>query len=128
MDGTGEAQLDHFQPKVEFPQLAFAWPNLYLACAACNRAKLDGWSALLVRPDEPGFRFSDFFLVNPSSGELEARPGPNEARARETIRVMHLNRPGLCTLRSDAIKRPNTTVAPESRPYRFLLQARDALG
>ena len=36
-------EVDHFRPKVRFPQLVYEWPNWVFACSACNRAKGEKW-------------------------------------------------------------------------------------
>jgi len=66
--------IEHFWPKVDFPELTFQWENMLQGCAGCNRKKggnfplADDGSPLLIDPsiDEP-WRFLDFI---PETGEL----------------------------------------------------------
>lgn len=53
-------QIDHYQPKSQFPQLATTYSNLFWACQRCNRDKSDYWPTpaqlakqlLVIRPDQ----------------------------------------------------------------------------
>jgi hypothetical protein len=45
--GIRNFHIEHFRPKVKFPNLENEIRNLYLACAICNVLKCDDW------PDEP---------------------------------------------------------------------------
>lgn len=48
--------IEHFWPKTPYPERAFSWPNLLLACTGCNRLKGDRFpldkngSPLLIDP------------------------------------------------------------------------------
>ncbi|SPF55617.1 hypothetical protein SBA4_720004 [Candidatus Sulfopaludibacter sp. SbA4] len=50
-------EIDHFRPRVRFPDLVTHYPNLYYACGRCNRHKGGKWPPpdLLAK----GFRFAD---------------------------------------------------------------------
>lgn len=122
IDATGEETIDHFRPKgrAEFYELVCTWPNLFLACSACNNAKQDQWDEALLRPDDPAFRFERYRF---ESGELHpsttASPD-DQARARRTIEIFDLNRRGACASRRrtvDWIRR----VSPEVDGYRYLI-------
>lgn len=122
IDSTGTREVDHFKPKQEYPGEAFSWPNLYLACGACNRSKLAEWNEQLIRPDEMGYRFERYFFVDGVTGELLPNPGASsadQARAGETIRVFGLQRSGLCIERRRAILSIRA-AGDQSNPYRFL--------
>src|SRR5687767_2765015 len=41
---VGADQIEHRKPVDEFPEEAFEWSNLHLACAGCNRAKSNKWN------------------------------------------------------------------------------------
>ena len=36
-------EVDHFRPKVRFPELAYEWSNWVFACHDCNHAKWNNW-------------------------------------------------------------------------------------
>ncbi len=122
IDSTGIQEVDHFKPKKDYPSEAFAWPNLYLVCSACNREKRAEWTEQLIRPDETGYRYERYFFVDGMTGELQPNPAASpadQARARETIRVFGLLRSGLCIERRKAIMSIRA-AGDQSNPYRFL--------
>ena len=98
------SHIEHFRRKnpLHFPELTFAWGNLFLSCDGGDKQDHCGHykdrpggeaynPADLVKPDEDD---PDRFLYFHSSGEVRPRSGASEAdakRARETIRVFHLN-------------------------------------
>jgi uncharacterized protein (TIGR02646 family) len=86
--------VDHHRPKSRFPDLAFAWSNLYGVCALCNRWKADRWDDALLRPDEPGYDFFRYFDCDPMTGRIGPRPdigGLDRERAARTIEILGLN-------------------------------------
>ena len=38
--------IEHFRPKSRFPQTTFSWENMLLACAGCNRKKVEQFPLL----------------------------------------------------------------------------------
>jgi uncharacterized protein (TIGR02646 family) len=128
LNSTGIPELDHFQPKGSFPSLAFDWNNLYLACSACNREKLEQWDDALLRPDSPGYGFGRFFKFDTLSGALSPHPGVSEEdqlRARRTIEIFGLNRDDLKRARRAQLKLRRKYASPEVA-YRFLFVERGA--
>lgn len=129
LDATGVETVDHFRPKgrPEFHELVCTWTNLFLTCTACNHAKREQWDELLLRPDFADFRFEDYFEVRFDSGILEPAAAANAAeqqRARRTIEILNLNRPGLCKNRLRIIRemqRSDVADEPDSWAYRYLL-------
>lgn len=111
----GDSHIEHFRRKnaAHFPQLTFTWTNLFLACESrrhCGHYK-DRPSAPpynpddLVKPDEE--QPDDFFFFH-SSGEVRIRGGVDEVvdrRAKETVRVFHLDDPVLTAARRKAAER-----------------------
>jgi len=69
--------VEHFWPKRTYRNRAFAWENLLLACAGCNRSKSDRFpldrrgSPLLIDPtgEDPW----DYLYCDEETGELAAR-------------------------------------------------------
>lgn len=121
LGAQGRDEVDHFRPTSQFPLLACEWTNLFLSCTACNGAKSDQWDERLLRPDEVEFSFGRFFLFRSDNGELEINPrasAVDQERADVTIRILDLNRDGLCILRMREMK-----ATDDDRPYRFLLDA-----
>jgi uncharacterized protein (TIGR02646 family) len=109
--------IEHFQrknPLLGFPQLTFAWNNLFLACGSkehCGHYKdhQGGESynpADLIKPDQDD---PEQFLYFHSSGEVRPRTGENISpqdafRASETIRVFGLDNAALVGARHRAVK------------------------
>lgn len=126
IDAQAVEEVDHFKPHSEFPGEAYSWANLYLSCTACNRAKLAQWSQNLLRPDSPHFTFSRYFIVNALTGDLEPNPAASQAdrtRARQTIKMLDLCRPGLASERLRTLKRRlRGALDDDNPPYRFLLE------
>ncbi len=96
--------FEHFWPKQRYPERAFLWLNLLLACAACNRAKGDRFpksdtgSPLLIDPTacDPW----DFLFYDPETDELTPRwnqeTGEEHLEGLNTLEI-------LTTLRHQAI-------------------------
>lgn len=129
IDATGEEQIDHFQPKTDprFHRLVCEWTNLFLCCSRCNRAKGAQWEPALLRPDDPDFTFERYFEYRFDTGELQPNGTgtiDDQARARRTIDILQLNRPGVCFLRKHTVKalvRHEMEEARAELPYRYLL-------
>jgi uncharacterized protein (TIGR02646 family) len=112
----GEAHIEHFKRKHDkhFPEDTFTWTNLFLSCESrehCGHYK-DRRNAPPYSPDElvkPDEHQPDDFLFFHSSGEVRSRGGVDavaaQQRADETIRVFHLNHPGLTAARRQAVER-----------------------
>ena len=108
-DGRGK-EVEHFRPRSKFPQLAYDWNNLLLACTACNGAKSDQFPTspsgdpLLLDPSDPAFDPEDHvsFVVrevgalgrgSPVSPETTlglAIPKDGSPLGKETIRTTKL--------------------------------------
>jgi len=99
---TADEQLDHFQPKSYYPELAFTWSNLFLSCTECNSEKRAQYSELLLRTDAIAYSFSKFFRYNPSNGILEVSPEASDEerkQAETTLDILGLNKGGRPTSR-----------------------------
>lgn len=103
-DSAGYA-IEHFWPKSRFPERAFCWENLLLACDDCNnrykQAKfpLDKQGEpLLIDPtaEDPWLHLE----LRPREGLLFARNG--SAKGQTTIGYLDLNRPRLRDTRKHA--------------------------
>lgn len=113
--------VDHLRPKSRFPELAFAWDNLFPACTGCQ-GRQDRWDDRLLKPDDLNYRFYRYFKYDASTGRLEPNPtaAPEEAdRAKVTIALFGLNDPRLVEDRRRATRNPRPAL-PEDRPYRFI--------
>ena len=83
--------IDHLRPKARYPGEAYRWANLYLCCQGCQHRK-GLFDENVVAPDEPGYRFDDYFFVD-TQWHLQPVNGPNAARASKTIEHFRLNDP-----------------------------------
>lgn len=91
--GSDNGEIEHFRPKEKYKKHAFAWSNLYPICRSCNGTKNDRFKRLLLRPDEKGFAFSNWFRIDPSTFELKPIKigNTNWKRAEITIQLYGLN-------------------------------------
>jgi len=127
---TSPETIEHFRPKSGFPELAYSWGNLFMACTACQGTKGDEWSDLLLKPDEVSYRFDVFFTYDFESGEMM----PNQfldvalqARAQETIKMYGLNECGRPRHRVKILrdwKRAQKDLSEiDDEPYRSYIEA-----
>lgn len=89
-------EIEHFAAKTRYPELAFAWSNLFLVCSVCNQAKGNQEQMGCIKPDEENP--SDYLRVDPE--QLQIVPQTNLApaemeRSTRTIALYQLNRPEL---------------------------------
>lgn len=113
LDEFGQ-HVEHFRRKnpAHFPQLTFAWSNLFWSCDAdihCGHYK-DRPSAPSYDPNnviKPDDHDPDRFFYFHSLGEVRMRPhlsSQDETMASETVRVFNLNAPELMASRRRALK------------------------
>lgn len=92
---TGE--VDHFQPKSEFPEKVYEWSNWIFSCHDCNNSKSDKW------PDEgyvdpcariPSSRPENYFEFDFKNGDILPKTSlssTDTAKAWKTILDLGLN-------------------------------------
>ncbi len=102
--------VEHFRPKSKekFPHLAFSWENLFLCCDQCQSYKLGKYDILLLKPDEPGYEFEQYFDINFKEGTLQPRSSQNDEqnkRAAITIDLYGLNKDNRPTARKRELKK-----------------------
>jgi uncharacterized protein (TIGR02646 family) len=97
LDALGQ-HIEHFRRKRRFPQLTFAWANLYWSCDqtdSCGHYKDHGAGAYNVDDlIEPCADNPDQFFRFRTDGTISVRSGLDPAqqrRAEETLRVFNLN-------------------------------------
>lgn len=109
-----EGHIEHFRRKnpAHFPELTFAWVNLFLVCGSrshCGHFKDRKGAppydpARLIKPDEDD---PEKFLYFHSTGEVRVRAGlrqlDDQQRAHETIKAFGLDSPALSGQRSTSI-------------------------
>jgi uncharacterized protein (TIGR02646 family) len=119
LDSGSRQEIDHFEPKSLRPELAYAWGNLYLACPQCNGREHARWDPLVLRPDEPGYRFDSFFVFSYADGYLSPHPGASpeeQARARATLALFGLNEDGRPRSRLRTVRQFRATYALGRHP------------
>lgn len=109
-----DGHIEHFRRKnpEHFPELTFAWDNLFLSCGAtthCGHYKDAANSKPydpndLVKPDIEDPRRLLFFSVQGSLHPREGLSATDQHRANETIRVFNLNDPVLVAKRRKALE------------------------
>ena len=102
IEPPGKETIEHFRPKSTYAEHAFAWDNLFLACSCCQLAKGEAFDEALLKPDEKGYQFDDWFLADMTDGRLEPHPRLRDAeldRAKKTIKLSGLDSPNQRTAR-----------------------------
>ncbi|MEY3242970.1 MAG: hypothetical protein RIR11_4409 [Bacteroidota bacterium] len=125
-----DGSIDHFCPKSkpEFYHLAYTWSNLYIACNKCQRAKMEKFSPLLLRPDDVFYTFERYFIYNYTTHTVDINPVASvEERqsAKETISMFNFNDIGQITQRRHSYERwigqPAQDRDLDDFAYRFIL-------
>jgi uncharacterized protein (TIGR02646 family) len=130
MDTGTDPTIDHFRPKARYPEEAYVWENLYLACRHCQEKDDDDFDESLLRPDEIDYRYERFFIYNHADGTLAPNPAASSAdqrRARITIDLLKLNSRGRPAARQRELQRFRDLECGTRRewialsPFRYLL-------
>lgn len=111
-----KSTVEHFRPKIEFPELIYAWSNLFPACDVCQSAKAAKFDAALLKPDDEHYAFSDYFQINLLSGAIEPLESANSAaqsRAKATFETYQLNKPQRLNSRKHELKHWQLTQPKE---------------
>ena len=100
---SSNIEVEHFQPKSIYPELAFAWDNLLPSCRKCNESKSDFDTRIypIINPaieDPESFLTYRFLRIIPIQGTGE------EKKAQNTIDVCNLNCARLYDVRSALMK------------------------
>jgi uncharacterized protein (TIGR02646 family) len=115
-------EIDHFKPKIPFFSEAFTYANLFPSCKECNK-KMSSYDMLLVKPDEFGYKFEDFFRYDSFTGEILPNPSrseKNQLRASKTIEIFKLNIGNKPRNRITAIRKEiDANTSMNERPYRY---------
>ncbi len=71
-EGTEADQVEHFWPRANYPEVAFAWCNYLYSCGLCNRKKsdqfateTDGGSLVQIRNEAAAERWNRPAFINP---------------------------------------------------------------
>ncbi len=94
LEGQSNEPIEHFRPKSKFHSLAYDWSNLYYCCEKCQSSKGEQWSEDLLAPDAPGYRWSDWFEFDYTTGQLKPNTfahSTSQERASVTIRLYGLD-------------------------------------
>lgn len=109
IEHISDAHIEHYKPKSRFPELAFDWDNLLLACGKCNSTKHKGdrfpetsEGGPLINPctDDPDAHFTFHY---DATAQLASVYGKTE-RGKTTETLMGLNRHDLREYRSRKVK------------------------
>jgi uncharacterized protein (TIGR02646 family) len=95
----GDDTIDHFKAKgiILFYHLVYQWENLYFCCNACQRAKMEQFDELLLRPDEVGYSFERYFILDTQTFDIQpnlAASNNDQKRAATTIEIFKFNHAG----------------------------------
>ena len=92
--GQSLEPIEHFKPKITFPEDAYSWSNLYYACEYCQNAKGNDWNQDLLRPDADDYLFNTYFDFDYTTGQLRANLAAkpeHQIQARVTIEMYGLD-------------------------------------
>ena len=125
--GSDAGEIEHFKPKGKYKELAYEWTNLYPICRHCNGTKSDRFNNLLLRPDEKGFEFSEWFRYDPITFKIKPARVENIEniewkRAKKTIELYGFNKPKKIDRRQyeyDEIIN-NKYQNKDNQPFRFI--------
>ena len=127
--GTADDTIDHFKPKsvARFYKDVCAWPNLYIACADCQKLKNTQYDDLLLRPDELDYKFLNFFYYNYTNHTINVQPalvGLVKERAEITLKTFGFNHPVFCKSRQMSFIRFRGNAKPvlDDFAFRFILE------
>jgi uncharacterized protein (TIGR02646 family) len=107
LENCSNEPIEHHRPKSKFPELAYAWINLYYICEKCNTTKNDRWDDRLLRPDDDKYAFVDFFTFT-IRGDIEPNrfAGPEDQdRAQITISIFGLDLPAHARMRLETFEK-----------------------
>ncbi len=102
--------IEHFKPKLKFPDLCFSWENFLLSCNVCNDAGHKGinfpeedQNGPFVNPvdEDP----NDFFNFEFDHNTGTANVIPTDMRGTVTEKIIGLNRPELVKYRSSIVRK-----------------------
>ncbi len=114
--------IEHFEPKIVSPLIAYKWDNLYISCYNCNSSKGDYFSTELLKPDANDYDFAKYFVFDNFTGNIKPNPQANFTdikRAETTIETYGFNKNGKPADRIEEIEKyDNTSIDKFS--YRFL--------
>jgi uncharacterized protein (TIGR02646 family) len=110
VDATSPETIEHFRPKGKdlFPELAFAWDNLFYCCQRCQEEKREQFDEKLLKPDAEGFAFAKYFVCDFTTGEIKPSPRASEVdreRARITCELYGLNAHNRPTYRRQEVRK-----------------------
>lgn len=63
--------VEHYQPKAEFPLLAYQWENLFYCCDKCNSEANKTAFEFTLKPDQVDYEFETYFYFDSFTGRLE---------------------------------------------------------
>jgi uncharacterized protein (TIGR02646 family) len=78
IDEVAYDHIEHRMPKTTFPQHAFDWDNLHLACQICNMHKLERWDDEYPILDAVIDPIKDHLGVRPTKYRMAVNRGPIE--------------------------------------------------
>ena len=100
---SSHIEVEHFEPKSLYPDLAFEWDNLLPSCRICNEEKADADTRTnpIINPaieDPEQFLTYSFLRIKPLAGSGQ------EQKAQQTIEVCNLSCERLYSARSALMK------------------------
>ncbi len=109
---VGGRSIDHFKPKSEFPELAFEWTNLFIACPDCQNIKGNNYPLEIepLKPDSCHYHFDYWFEIDWTINKNYIIPNKDrndteKKIAQETINWLGLNKGDRPDVRYDELEK-----------------------
>jgi uncharacterized protein (TIGR02646 family) len=95
---SADNTIDHFKPKSKYPLEVCKWENLYIACAHCQKKKVQIMTKSSFDLTNQGYDFYHYFYYDFTTHEIKilwSLTGEDAQRAEATLRVMNFNHPAM---------------------------------
>lgn len=88
LSDTSKETIEHYQPKKEFPELAYQWENLYFCCDKCQSAANSIPFSPSLRPDSQGYHFDNYFYFDTLTGNVEVLENKQGKEKENALRFL----------------------------------------
>ena len=105
-------EIEHFIPKINFPESAFEWENLFPICRKCNSKKGEKHNEGLLKPDSKNYKFHKHFSFE---NIKTCKIIPKSTEAEITKKIYDLNRSTLLKARKKELEEIEERIADKRK-------------
>ena len=120
---VGGRSIDHFKPKVDFPEYAFDWKNLFIACPNCQSNKRSDFPDIKpVKPDHSDYNFDFWFKINWENNFIipnTLRSVEEQNIAQKTIDWFGLNNGERPDARNDELEKYKNSLVTDVKKWSY---------